>query len=128
MADTKPDEGSKSTAKTADTRSQRSGSDDNVKVEADMSVERDALNMGVPMLESDVADEPTGPEDALGEGPTRGDYSDRVGPSTYHPHQVVPGEQREDGSYAPVVQAQRDFVEQGQTPAGTKGGVNSAQN
>jgi len=117
MADDTKD--TKSTAKTAEKQP---------RVETEITEEdRDALNMGVPMLETDVADEPTGPEDALGEGPTRGDYSDRIGPSNYHPHQVVPGEQREDGSFVPVIQAQREFVEQGMTPPGTKGGVNSAQ-
>jgi hypothetical protein len=94
----------------------------------DQSVEKDALNLGAPMIdEVDPRDEPTGPEDALGEGPTRGDYSERIGPSNYHPHQVVAGEQREDGTYAPVVQNQRDFVEQGSTPAGKKGGVDPVE-
>jgi hypothetical protein len=106
----------------------RAESDQNDKVEADQTVERDALNMGVPMVEiDDPFDEPTGPEDALGEGVTRGDYSGRIGPSNYHPHTVVPGETREDGSTVPVVQYQRDFVQQGETPAGTKGGVDSLQ-
>jgi len=117
-ADTKAD--SRSTAKTAEKQPQ---------AETEITEDdRDALNMGVPMAdEVDPRDEPTGPEDALGEGPTRGDYSDRIGPSNYHPHQVVPGAQREDGSFEPVIQAQRDFVEQGSTPAGKKGGVDSAQ-
>jgi hypothetical protein len=107
--------------------SKRAESQEESKPEADQTVERDLLDSGVPMIETDWRDEPTGPEDALGEGPTRGDYSERIGPSNYHPHQVVAGEQREDGSFEPVVQRQRDFVEQGETPPGTKGGVNSAQ-
>lgn len=37
----------------------------------------DANDLGVPMLPGSPA-EPVGPEDALGEGPKRGDYSDRV--------------------------------------------------
>jgi hypothetical protein len=45
----------------------------------------DANDLGVPML-AGSSDEPTGPEDALGEGPKRGDYSDRIGPSNYQPH------------------------------------------
>lgn len=40
------------------------------------STTKDALDLGVPMLQGDPS-EPTGPEDALGEGPKRGDYSDR---------------------------------------------------
>lgn len=43
-------------------------------------------DLGVPMLPGSD-DEPTGPEDALGLGPKRGDYTDRIGPSTYNPHQ-----------------------------------------
>jgi hypothetical protein len=50
------------------------------------TIERDAGDVGVPMLPGSP-DEPVGPEDALGEGPTRGDYRDRIGPSSYHPHQ-----------------------------------------
>jgi len=119
-SDTK-DETKASARKSAETQSQPAGSG-----EVDRTIERDALNMGYPMLESDPADEPTGPEDVLGEGPTRGDYSGFINP-TYHPHTVVPGAQREDGSYEPVVLAQREFVEQGMTPPGTKGGVDSAQ-
>jgi hypothetical protein len=46
---------------------------------------RDAGDLGVPML-AGQPDEPIGPEDALGAGPKRGDYSDRIGPATYHPH------------------------------------------
>ena len=38
---------------------------------------RDALDKGVPMLQGDGS-EPVGPEDALGPGPKRGDYTGRV--------------------------------------------------
>jgi hypothetical protein len=47
----------------------------------------DAGDLGVPMLPG-KPDEPVGPEDALGDGPKRGDYSDRIGPSNYHPHEA----------------------------------------
>ena len=43
---------------------------------------------GVDMLPGDPS-EPVGPEDALGKGPKRGDYTDRVGPATYSPHEVA---------------------------------------
>jgi hypothetical protein len=43
-------------------------------------------DLGVPMLPGDP-NEPVGPEDALGIGPKRGDYTDRIGPSPYNPHQ-----------------------------------------
>ncbi len=38
----------------------------------------DVLDLGVPMLPGDPS-ERVGPEDALGESPTRGDYRDRLG-------------------------------------------------
>jgi hypothetical protein len=46
---------------------------------------KDALDVGVPTLPGSP-DEPVGPEDALGDGPKRGDYSQRIGDSNYHPH------------------------------------------
>jgi len=78
----------------------------------------DANDLGVPMLAGSPS-EPTGPEDALGEGPKRGDYSDRIGPSNYHPHtaSVVDGKT--------VLEAQRPRVaEVGEAPG--KGGVDTA--
>ena len=47
---------------------------------------RDAGDVGVPMLQGDPS-EPQGPEDALGEGPKRGDYTNRIGGPEYHPHE-----------------------------------------
>ena len=52
---------------------------------ADRTTRDDDADLGVPMLPGQP-DEPVGPEDALGDGPKRGDYSDRIGGSTYHPH------------------------------------------
>lgn len=46
----------------------------------------DATDMGVPMLPG-RADEPVGPEDALGLGPKRGDYRERIHTNA---HAVVP--------------------------------------
>jgi hypothetical protein len=54
----------------------------------------DALDAGVPMLPGDPS-EPVGPEDALGEGPTRGDYRKRI---VGEPHESVPV----DGAGDPV--------------------------
>jgi hypothetical protein len=76
----------------------------------------DANDLGVPML-AGSSDEPTGPEDALGEGPKRGDYSDRVGPSNYQPH--TPGA---DGKLV----AQRPRASEVGEVAGLKGGVDTA--
>jgi hypothetical protein len=49
----------------------------------------DALDLGVPMKPAETGPEYLGPEDALGTEPTRGDYSLRIGPSNYHPHEVL---------------------------------------
>ena len=81
----------------------------------------DALDMGVPMLPGSP-DEPAGPEDALGEGPKRGDYSQRIGPADYHPHETVPVE-GEDGVPAAKIVAQRPRAEEIGDEAGAKGGV-----
>jgi hypothetical protein len=48
----------------------------------------DALDEGVPMLQGD-SNEPVGPEDALGFGPKRGDYSHSIPPG-YEPTMTVP--------------------------------------
>jgi hypothetical protein len=45
----------------------------------------DAADLGVPMLPGDPS-EPQGPEDALGDGPKRGDYTNRLGGDGYQPH------------------------------------------
>jgi len=74
----------------------------------------------VPMLPGDSS-EPVGPEDALGVGPKRGDYTDRIGPSNYHPHEVstVVGKAKVD--------AQRPRADDIGEVAGKKGGVDSAE-
>lgn len=46
----------------------------------------DKLDLGVSMLPG-ASYEPQGPEDALGKGPKRGDYRDRLGGDGYHPHE-----------------------------------------
>jgi pyruvate/2-oxoglutarate dehydrogenase complex dihydrolipoamide acyltransferase (E2) component len=79
----------------------------------------DPADLGVSMLPGS-ADEPVGPEDALGAGPKRGDYSDRVGPSDYNPHEVVAGD---DGV---EVNAQRPRASEQGDEAGAKGGVETA--
>lgn len=68
-------------------------------------------DLGVTMLAGDPS-EPVGPEDALGEGPKRGDYTERIGPADYHPH---------EGS-----EAQRPRAEDIGEVAGKKGGVETA--
>lgn len=90
-------------------------------------VERDATDLGVPML-AGHDNEPVGPEDALGVGPKRGDYSSRIGPENYHPHEAVPtGEKRDDGTLVGKVEPQRPRTEDIGEVEGKKGGVDSAQ-
>lgn len=81
----------------------------------------DALDVGVPMLPGSP-DEPQGPEDALGEGPTRGDYSGRIGPVNYQPHTTVRVPDAKPGEPQVRVVAQRQHVQQGEVK-GKKGGV-----
>ncbi len=77
----------------------------------------DATDLGVKMLPGD-ASEPTGPEDALGEGPKRGDYADRIGPLSYHPHESV---RNAEGKTEILAQKPR-VADVGEVP-GKKGGV-----
>lgn len=86
----------------------------------------DAHDLGVPMLPGSP-DEPVGPEDALGEGPKRGDYTDRIGPSNYQPHESRPAtdEEREDGIES-VMEPQRPRTEDIGDVEAKKGGVQTA--
>ncbi len=95
----------------------------------------DALDQGVPMLQGDPR-EPVGPEDAVGVGPTRGDYSTRVEGSP-HVAELIPedelrtetvtdaeGNQTTQIADQPRTRLvpQRSRIEQGEV-AGVKGGV-----
>lgn len=82
----------------------------------------DAADLGVPMLPGDSS-EPQGPEDALGAGPKRGDYSGRVGPSDYQPHQVVPVADPKPGEARVEVVEQRPRASDQGEAKGLKGGV-----
>ncbi len=77
----------------------------------------DPGDLGVPMLAGD-ASEPVGPEDALGEGPKRGDYSKRLGDANYSPHQTV----LDDNGEVRVVDQAPLASKQGEAK-GLKGGV-----
>ena len=82
----------------------------------------DRNDLGVPMLPGSP-DEPQGPEDALGEGPTRGDYTDRIGPAGYHPHETLRVRNPEpDGPTMESVPQRPRAAEIGDVP-GKKGGV-----
>lgn len=71
----------------------------------------DSTDLGVPMLPGDPS-EPVGPEDALGDGPKRGDYSQRLGDANYAPHRGAEPQ-------APKASEQGD-------EKGVKGGVETA--
>src|SRR5687768_10706520 len=87
----------------------------------------DLLDAGVPMLQGNPR-ERTGPEDALGAGPKRGDYTQRIGPNSYHPHTVepIPEEEQTDGGPTHRLVAQRPRAEEiGDVPG--KGGVDTEE-
>lgn len=91
--------------------------------------ERDVHDQGVPMLKSsDPRAESVGPEDALGLGPKRGDYTNRVGDSTYHPHTVVAVEGVDENGDPTVTQVnvpQKPLAEEIGDEVGLKGGVDT---
>jgi hypothetical protein len=84
----------------------------------------DVTDLGVPMLPGDPS-EPIGPEDALGAGPKRGDYSQRLGTDGYQPHQVVPVPDAAPGEPQVQVVAQRPHASEQGDEAGVKGGVDT---
>lgn len=88
--------------------------------DAPETTRHDATDMGVPMLPG-TGNEPQGPEDALGPGPKRGDYTDRIGPANYRPHEVT---RDADGKVVVVDQLER-VGDIGDAP-GLKGGVTTA--
>ncbi len=85
----------------------------------------DVTDMGVPMLQGDGT-EPQGPEDALGAGLKRGDYTNRIGGSSYQPHEVVPNPDAKAGEATVKVIAQRPRTEEIGDETGIKGGVDTS--
>lgn len=85
----------------------------------------DVTDMGVPMLPGDPA-EPQGPEDALGAGPKRGDYTGRLGGPDYQPHQVVAVPDAKPGEPRVRVVAQRPHADDIGDAKGEKGGVTTS--
>lgn len=92
-------------------------------------LEREPHDQGVPMLVAkDPHSEPTGPEDALGLGPKRGDYTDRLGGSAYLPHTVVPVDVEDDEGNPAVEYVnvnQKEFAGEIGDEPGKKGGVDT---
>jgi hypothetical protein len=92
-------------------------------------IDRDPHDGGVPMLPAtNPRDEPAGPEDALGLGPKRGDYTDRLGGSSYNPHTVVAVEHVDDEGGVEVEQVsvpQKELAANIGDEPGLKGGVDT---
>lgn len=65
---------------------------------------RDGMDAGVPMLPGDPR-EPIGPEDAMGPGPKRGDYSDRLNSGPHLRTEVIPEDERRKVAEAMVKDA-----------------------
>lgn len=82
----------------------------------------DATDLGVPMLPGDPK-EPTGPEDALGFGPTRGDYRQRLGDAYYNPHISVPVEDPAEGEPRVVLVPQAQLAQEIAEVPREKGGM-----
>jgi hypothetical protein len=83
----------------------------------------DALDSGAPMLAGD-ASEPVGPEDALGSGPKRGDYSKLIGNQQFHAAVPNPNHDASDpNSPRTVLVHQNPLVEQRGDEKGVKGGT-----
>lgn len=85
----------------------------------------DATDVGVPML-AGSPDEPVGPEDALGPGPKRGDYRDRLGGAGYYPTETVAIPDAKPGEAQARVEAQRPRANDIGDVAGKKGGVETS--
>lgn len=89
---------------------------------------RDALDNGAPMLPG-KPDEPVGPEDALGKGPKRGDYSALIGDRQYTHTVTNPDWDAANPDRAPrfILEHQNPNVADiGDAPG--KGGVTTAKN
>ena len=83
----------------------------------------DALDSGVPMLAGD-ASEPSGPEDALGSGKKRGDYSEVIGDRQFYASVPNPDHDPSDpNSPASVLVHQNPLVEDRGDDKGKKGGT-----
>lgn len=83
----------------------------------------DALDSGAPMLKGDLS-EAAGPEDALGSGPKRGDYSKLIGNGEFYASVPNPNHDPSDPeSPRSVLVHQNPLVEQRGDDKGVKGGT-----
>ena len=92
--------------------------------EGGITTRDDALDSGAPMLAGDPS-EPVGPEDALGSGPKRGDYSKLIGNLQHSAAVPNPDYDASDpSSPRTVLVHQNPLVEQRGDEKGKKGGTN----
>lgn len=90
--------------------------------EGGVTTRDDALDSGVPMMQGDPS-EPVGPEDALGSGKKRGDYSNVVGNKEHYASVLNPNHDPADpDSPAYVLVHQNPLVKQLGDEKGVKGG------
>lgn len=88
----------------------------------------DALDSGAPMIAGDPS-EPVGPEDALGSGDKRGDYSGLVGSQEFYSSVPNPNHDPSDPeSPRSVLVHQNPLVEQRGDDKGVKGGTQPLSN
>ncbi len=92
-----------------------------------VTTKHDRTDVGAPMLPGDPR-ERVGPEDALGAGAKRGDYTGRLGGSDYSPHTVEPIPPEEQVPGGPVVRvvSQREHAADVADVPRRKGGVETA--
>lgn len=84
----------------------------------------DATDVGVPMLQGDPS-ERQGPEDALGVGPKRGDYTERLARRDSAPHETRPVADAKPGEPTVANEAQAPRAEDIGDAKGLKGGVDT---
>ena len=82
----------------------------------------DRCDSGAPMIQGG-ADEPVGPEDALGAGPKRGDYRGLIGPLQHSASVPVDRKPGDTTSPAVALVHQNPLVEQRGDDKGVKGGT-----
>lgn len=93
--------------------------------EGGVTTRDDATDLGVPMLAGDGS-EPVGPEDALGVGPKRGDYTKRLGDANYAPHESQRVTDAKPGEANTVIVEQAPRADEIGDEKGKKGGVTTA--
>jgi hypothetical protein len=109
----------------ADTKAQATAAQNDKLKHSDSGVTTrdDRLDSGAPMLAGDPS-EPVGPEDALGSGPKRGDYSKLIGTGQFSASVPNPNHDRNDpNSPRSVLVHQNPLVEQRGDEKGVKGGT-----